>query len=135
MGEVRSVIVESTRVALGLDADIARSGREDQSIRTLGVGLYVPLDSGELMEVAAPRDLAVNLELPTGESLPPELRGLLGSAYEQFERSNWREGFGDACQVVEEESRRYLIAGLTTGQSVWCRRGRGTFQPLPRPRT
>lgn len=44
------------------------------------------------------------------------VRTLLGPIYEQFDRSNWQEGFGDACTVLEQEARRYLNAELATGR-------------------
>jgi hypothetical protein len=105
-----------TRVALGIGPDAPRSGHDDRKLREMGVGLYVPLDTGRLMEVAPPRDLAVNIELPAAGSLPDKVRELLAGAYEQFERSNWREGFGDACQVVEDEARRHLTEGMASGR-------------------
>ena len=105
-----------TRVAIGMGADVNRTAREDRYIRDQGVGLYVPLETGSLMEVAPPQDLPMNLQLPNPSAMHSKVRAVLGPAYEQFERSNWREGFGDACQVVEAHSRRYLKKGLASGR-------------------
>ena len=105
-----------TRVAVGLGADVPRSGRDDALLRELQVGLYIPTEAGDVMEVAPAHDLAVNIALPEAASLPPKLQALLGPAYEQFERSNWREGFGDACQIVEDEAREYMVSGFDSGR-------------------
>ncbi len=50
---------------------------------------------------------------------------MLGPAYEQFARSQWREGFEEACQAFEVEARRYLKAGMRSGRVVIPNR-RGT---------
>ena len=50
------------------------------------------------------------------ESLPQAIRKMLGSTYEQFQRSQWREGFEDACQALERESRKYLKSGMKSGR-------------------
>lgn len=42
----------------------------------------------------------------------PSLRQLLAPVYEKFDRSEWRDGFGSACQVVETEAKKYLMEGL-----------------------
>jgi hypothetical protein len=40
----------------------------------------------------------------------------LGPVYEEFGRSHWREGFEDACQVLQVESAKYLTKGVETGR-------------------
>jgi ribosome biogenesis SPOUT family RNA methylase Rps3 len=42
----------------------------------------------------------------------------MSPAYERFERGEWRDGFEDACQVLESEARRYLQAGVQSGRIV-----------------
>jgi hypothetical protein len=63
-------------------------------------------------------DLAVNVQLPRRETLHPKLRRALGPAYDQFDRADWREGFGTACEVVDQEARRYLTHGIRKSKIV-----------------
>jgi len=63
-------------------------------------------------------DLPLNAALPNPEMLDPRIRGLLGAVYEQFDRSNWREGFDGAVKVVEAEARKYMIDGVASGRIV-----------------
>lgn len=54
----------------------------------------------------------MNVALPERKRLSNALRRKLGGVYEQFDRSQWREGFGDAAQVLEEDARKYLLRGV-----------------------
>jgi hypothetical protein len=60
--------------------------------------------------------MALNVSLPKLETPPSQMRKILGPVYEQFNRSQWREGFEDACQAVETHARRYLAKGLASGR-------------------
>jgi len=101
-----------TRVGLLIPSDAARTGNDDISLRELGVGLYI-VAGDRVMEAIAPHDLAVNVVLPDIAKLPPRMRKILGPVYEQFGRSQWREGFEDACQAVESMARKYLKDGIS----------------------
>jgi hypothetical protein len=61
-------------------------------------------------------DVALNAQLPEFSALHPRLRKLLAPVYEKFDRSERREGFGEACEAVETEARRYLLEGLRRGR-------------------
>lgn len=108
---------KDTRVALCVPSTATRTGEDDVRLQELGAGLYVA-GSESFTEVLAARDVAVNIELPTLESLPSEMRPLLGDAYDQFDHSHWKEGFKDACGVLEEQARAYLRAGLQSKRIV-----------------
>jgi hypothetical protein len=80
------------------------------------VGVMV---TGQQTREALPaQDLAVNVQLPELASLPRKLRRVLGPVYEQFGRSQWREGFDDACQVLQVESAKYLKKAIADGRVV-----------------
>jgi len=72
-----------------------------------GAGL-LELDGDNCEERVVAQDLSLNVELPPLALMPLAVRRLLGPAYEQFERGNWRESFEAAAQALEEEARRYL---------------------------
>jgi hypothetical protein len=106
---------KDTRIALVLPGNIDVTLPLQELLRSLGVGLY--RSSGtELFEVIAPKDLCIQVQLPPPATLPKKLRAELGSVYELFERSQWREGFEEACQVVESQARSYLNDGMRSGR-------------------
>lgn len=99
-------------VGLALGSEVVQADLAE--LKSLGVGLLMDGDDGPF-ELLAPKDLALNLELP---DVPVGLRRLLGNAYDQFDRGQWREGFEDACQVLEQEARTYLKMHLSRGRIV-----------------
>src|SRR5574341_814731 len=103
------------RVGLLIPSDAARSGKDDIALRELGIGLYI-VTGDRVMEAIAPHDLGVNVVLPDIAKLPPRMKRVLGPVYEQFDRSQWRDGFLEACQVVENLARRYLKDGISRGR-------------------
>lgn len=111
-----------TRVAVCLPhtIDISAEGRE--KLRDARIGLYVSFKD-RIVEQLAPADLALNVQLPELAAMPQMVRELLGSTYDQFARTHWREGFEDACQVVETEARRYLKKWSKTGRIKVLRKG------------
>ncbi len=84
-------------------------------MRKEGIGL-LRHNRGATVEEIAPRDLGLAVGLPSLGTLRPKARKHLGSAYEQFERSHWREGFEEACQSLENLSRDYLVGEIVTGR-------------------
>jgi hypothetical protein len=88
------------------------TSKQERILRKLGVGIYLATRSG-LEERVPPNDLALNIQLPSLASLPRKVRELLGPAYEQFNRSQWREGFEDACQAFENAARKYFKHGCS----------------------
>ncbi len=111
-----------TRVAVCIPHTVDISADEREKIRVARIGLYVAY-KGHLVEQLAPADLALNVQLPELAQMPQAVRELLGAAYEQFARTHWREGFEDACQVVETEARRYLKKWSKTGRIKVLRKG------------
>jgi len=85
------------------------------TLRRIGVGLLV-FDGETVVESLQAIDLAMNVELPRLSKQPQQVRELLGHAYEQFDRGEWREGFENACNALEEESRKYLLRWSKTGR-------------------
>ena len=106
---------QDTRVAICLPPKAKLTSKQEKSLREQKVGLYRATGHG-LEERIPTNDLALNVQLPLLNSLPNQLRSLLGPAYDQFNKSYWREGFEDACQAFENEARRYLKAGCRTGR-------------------
>jgi hypothetical protein len=102
---------KDTRLAVCLPLGKNISPEEDKNLRDQGIGLYL-IGNNEVVERIPPNDLALSVQLPGLSSLPPKVRKLLGASYEQFSRSQWREGFEDACQAFESEARRYLKLGI-----------------------
>lgn len=115
---------KDTRVAICLPPKIVIPSSIESDLKILGMGVYIVQSDNRLLERIPPRDLALQIELPQLNSLSHKLQRLLGSAYEQFDRSHWREGFEDVCQVLETEARRYLKNGIKTGRiTIVGRRG------------
>jgi hypothetical protein len=104
-----------TRIALCLPSSVNVPAEQLATLQHKGIGLYAVVED-RAVEQVAPRDLALNVQLPELNSLPRQIRELLGPTYEQFARSRWREGFEDACQVLETEARRYLNRWSRTGR-------------------
>jgi len=114
---------KDTRLALCMPSAVNVTAEEEAYLRANRVGLYsVSLDP-RVDERIAPDDLGLNVALPELGELPANLRGLLGPAYDQFARAQWREGFEDACQVLEVEARRYLKKWARTRRITVLRRG------------
>jgi hypothetical protein len=111
-----------TRVAVCLPDTSDVPAEDVEELRRCRIGLYVA-HKNRVVEQVAPADLALNVELPDRTSLPPRVRELLGSAYDQFDRTQWREGFGDACYVLETEARTYLKKWSKTGRIKVLRKG------------
>lgn len=78
----------------------------------LGIGIYVSTSAG-LQELVPAQDLSLQVQLPDIKRLPKQLRVALGSAYEQFGRQQWREGFEEACKALENRAKEYLIPQVT----------------------
>jgi hypothetical protein len=84
-------------------------------LRSQGLGLLVAGPSGVNQELEAV-DLSIKIALPELRSLPTSVRPLLGAAYDHFNASRWREGFEDACKVLDVEARKYLKKWTKTGR-------------------
>jgi hypothetical protein len=76
-------------------------------LRAEGVGIYISGSAG-VTELAAPRDLSLNLALPALNGESRALRLALAPIYQLFNRGDWFNGFKDACQLLESRARRAL---------------------------
>jgi len=83
-----------------------------------GVGMYHL--NGEVYErLLEEVDLAFQVSLPNRKELKPKVRKLVGSAYDLFEKGEWRQGFLEAAQALEEESRKYLRRRVNNGKNQY----------------
>jgi hypothetical protein len=121
---------KDVRVAVVLPHSVDVTVAERQQLRQLGAGLYFSTGTG-LTDDIPPRDLGLVVELPDRASMSRKVRQLLGPIYEQFDRSNWQGGFGDACTVLEQQARRHLNEGVAKGRITFTSSGGKpvTFKP------
>lgn len=103
--KVYMAVVDGTQVA---QASMMR-------LRSQGLGLLISGTNG-INQALEATDLSLKIALPVLRSLPPSVRPLLGAAYDHFNASRWREGFEDACKVLDVESRKYLKKWTKTGR-------------------
>jgi hypothetical protein len=106
-----------TEIALAIPSAATRTVADDDKLRELGIGLYL-VTRNTATEAIVPQDMAANFHLPEIASTPQRFRAAIGPSHEKFERGDWREGFVEACRVLEVEARRYLKAGLVNGRVV-----------------
>jgi hypothetical protein len=98
-----------TRVVLCCPANAQISPAQLARLRSVGIGLWLATDQNELQYLYEGRDLAFHAVAPERTSLKPKVRVLLGESLDRLERGDWRAGFEDACVVLEEECRSYLL--------------------------
>jgi len=103
------------RVLICVPENSPPSIKDQDQIRTKRCGLCIISGIG-VTTVIYPHDLAIGIALPERHTLPKKLKSLLGSAYDQFDQTYWREGFDEACKVFEIEARRYLRHWMRTGR-------------------
>lgn len=84
------------------------------ALRNQRVGLSVRTPTGFDITSEA-RDLAFHAHGPDRASLKPEVRELLGEAFDRLEAGDWRPAFEDACTVLEEQCKRYLLTKSKMG--------------------
>jgi hypothetical protein len=116
-----------TRVVL-VTAELI-SDDEREFLRTRHVGHLCKREHGIVEELQS-ADLAMNVVLPPLEAEPRDVRVLLGSTYDHFQRGQWREGFDEACEVLEYEARKYFARWQKTGRIVVVHKGTATAIPL-----
>ena len=105
------------RIAICLPPTAGMTQEDEKSMRAKKVGVYVATGTG-LVERIPPEDLGLTLQLPPLATLPRKIQMALGPAYEQYERTQWRECFEEACKSFENEVRNYLLSGSTAGRIV-----------------
>lgn len=111
-----SACEDDTRVTVGLPDAARIPQKQNLQLSKLGVGLLI-VSAGQVTETLAPRDLSMNVNLPRISRDAVPIRTALGAVYEHFNRSNWREGFSDACVVFEDACRKYLWKAISSGRT------------------
>jgi len=107
--------IGDTRLTASLPSSVQIAASTVASLRKLGIGLFL-IDGENVVEHLQAVDLAMKVELPRLAKQPARVRQLLGHSYEQFDRGEWREGFEDACNALEEEARAYFARWSKTGR-------------------
>lgn len=104
-----------TRVWCAVSENVKRPGKQDLHLKELGIGLLL-VSTSKVTEMFPAMDLALNFELPAIEGLSPRLQQTLGPVYEQYNRSEWRECFEEACLALENAARAHLWQGVKAGR-------------------
>ncbi len=117
------------RVAIGLNAPEGLAAAKQTEMSDLGVGVYWIRDE-RVDELVAARDVGLNLELPSRNTLPPALRRILSDVYDEYERGDWEDCFEAAALALETTVRTYLKDGLRRGRITLIRGKRtGPWSP------
>lgn len=104
-----------TRLTICLPPDVSIGQAQKTALRAKGVGL-VSMSVGEIQHEAEARDLAFHAQAPDRKRMKPKVRELLGEALDRFDRGDWRPAFEDACAILEEQCRSYLIKSCKMGR-------------------
>jgi hypothetical protein len=94
-----------------------------------GIGLCVS-NNEDFFQQADSRDLAFHAKAPDRSSLKPKVRRLLGASLDRLDRGDWRPAFEDACGILEEECRAYLLKNQKMGRVKFIS---GTKVKVPSP--
>ena len=100
----------------------------ETKLRDAHVGVHI-VENGHITELLIATDLALNVNLPPLNTLPPRLRQLLGAAYDNLNGPAWRDGYQEACRVLETEARRYFIKNCGRNRITIVTRRRGAYTP------
>jgi hypothetical protein len=100
------------------------------SLRRRRIGLTVRTTNGFDITSEA-RDLAFHAHAPDRTQLKKGVRELLGESFDRLEAGDWRPAFEDACTVLEERCRSYLLTKLKMG-GVKYKSGKKTKTPTPK---
>jgi hypothetical protein len=104
-----------TRISLCCPANHKISTAEFDVLENKRIGAFIRIDGGFRI-VPEARDLAFHARAPDRDALKPKVRQLLGEALDRLEDGDWRPAFEEACTVLEEECRRYLLKNLKMGR-------------------
>ncbi len=103
------------KLCIGVPRDLFMHPSVMTRIRKLGIGILRADGVNTYYEVE-PIDASISVSLPPRNDLSPESKVLLGSAYDHFEASRWREGFEEACKLFERSAKKYLKKWVRTGR-------------------
>ena len=97
------------------------------TLRRQRIGLTVRTSQGFDTSSEA-RDLAFHAQAPDRAGLKPKVRALLGESFDRLESGDWRPAFEDACTILEEQCRSYLLMKSKMG-GVKYQAGKSTKIP------
>lgn len=104
-----------TRISLCCPADHRISDKELELLESKKIGAFIQTEGGFRIAPEA-KDLAFHARAPDRDSLKPKVRRLLGEAFDRLDNGDWRPAFEEACTVLEEECRSYLLKNLKMGR-------------------
>ncbi len=103
------------KLCVGIAQDLVLPALTVTKVREMGVGILRSGNGGTFFELE-PADASINVSLPPRGALHQETKSILGSAYDHFEASRWRDGFEEACKAFERSAKRYLKKWVKTGR-------------------
>jgi hypothetical protein len=112
----RSCAVD-TRLVVCIPQTHNLDGKTIAQLREERIGVLKVSTEG-MATILAAHDLAMSIFLPELATLPRRIRRLFGPVYEKCDAGDWREGFSDACQVLEDECRKHLKAGIKSARII-----------------
>lgn len=100
-----------TRLCAVISHDAAHEATTNRYCQENRLGLWTFHD-GRVVELRAPVDLAVQVDLPTLAELAPKLRRYLAGPFRKISTEDWRDGLNDIYLAIEDEARKYLVEGI-----------------------
>jgi hypothetical protein len=108
-----------TRLTICLPPGTQVASNHLTALRSQGIGVAFVSPNLLEHEIEA-RDLAFHARAPDRRRMKPKVRELLGESLDRLDRGDWRPAFEDACAILEEACRAYLIKS--------CKMGRANYQ-------
>lgn len=118
-----------TRLTICFPNGVVLAAADLALLREKGVGLGSLVNS-TLQQESEARDLAFHARPPDRARMKPRVRELLGESLDRFERGDWRTAFEDACAILEEQCRAYLVRNCRLGR-VKYQSGKKVKTPTP----
>jgi hypothetical protein len=84
------------------------SGKTIAQAKSIGVGLTLVTEEGQINEIVAPLDLTLNLKLPPLHGHRVVIKRALRPIEARFGRGEWKIGFEESCKLVEMRARDYM---------------------------
>ncbi len=119
-----------TRISICCPRDNSIAANQTAALRAKRIGLTIAAANGFQLASEA-RDLAFHARAPDRGTLKPRVRELLGEAFDRLDDGDWRPAFEDACTVLEEECRNYLLQSQKMGR-VKYKSGNKIKTPTPK---
>jgi hypothetical protein len=116
-----------TRVEVRL---LPKAKIDSPSCRTLeqwGFGLHKFDANYQSAEILPALDQTLNPDLPPLEQFAAKHRALMGTAYDDFDRGRWVQGFEAACSAFEQLTRDYLWKAVQKRRVTFVRANGRTY--------